>query len=122
MSFLFDLYQQGQISTATTKAEQAKRSAESMQIELDDLKRKADGLTIACQAMWEIVRTMGGISDEVLLRKMEEIDLRDGRADGKISATLMLCSSCGRKSNSDRKSCLYCGTAMPVGHVFAAQS
>ena len=115
-----DLYQQGQINAATSKAEQAKQSTESLQRQIEDLQRKSDALTIACQALWEIVRGQAEINDRVLLKKMEEIDLRDGRADGKISMMFVECRNCGRKSNSIRKGCLYCGAPLPPDpHVFA---
>ena len=118
MNILLDLYQQGRINAATNKAEQAQSAAERARWELDSLKRKADALTIACQALWEIVRAQGGLSDELILGKMQEIDARDGRVDGKISATLAPCPACGRSSNAARKSCLYCGEILPVSHVF----
>ena len=119
---LLDLYQQGQINAATSKAEQAKRTSDSMQKEIEDLKRKSDALTIACQALWEIVRSQSQLADRLLLKKMEEIDLRDGRADGKISMMFVECRNCGRKSNSVRKGCLYCGAPLPPDpHVFAQE-
>ena len=115
-----DLYQQGQINDANAKAEQAKRNVDSLHQEIEELKRKSDALTIGCQALWEIVRGQLQITDRALLSKMEEIDLRDGRADGKISTVLAACPNCGRNSNSVRKSCLYCGTLLPPDpHVFA---
>lgn len=115
---LFDLYQQRQIGDASARAADAKGKADQLRYEVNALKRKADTLTLACQALWEIVRSQAGISDEVLLAKMQEIDARDGRLDGKISGTLVPCPTCGRNGNAARKTCLYCGTEMPVRHVF----
>lgn len=118
MHFLIDLYQQQRINSATNKAEGAKSAADRAQWEINDLKRKADALTITCQALWEIVRAQGGLSDSLLLAKMQEIDARDGRVDGKISGTLADCPACGRRSQAKRKSCLYCGEPLPVDHIF----
>lgn len=118
MDFLIDLYQHGRINEARNKAERAKEVAQQVRWDLDDLKRKADALTITCQALWEILRTQTAMSDNEILLKMEEIDARDGRLDGKISTTLTACPSCNRKSNSNRKVCLYCGADLPVKHVF----
>lgn len=118
MDFLFDLYQQGKINQATNKADRAKEKADLFQDEINDLKRKADALTIACQALWELVQSQSGLSDDVILGKIQEIDARDGSVDGKISVTLAMCPRCGRGSNAARKWCLYCGEPLPVQHVF----
>ena len=120
MSIFFDIYQQGKIAVADAKAEHAKSESERLRQQVQDLQRKCDGLTIACQSLWEIVRDRAGIGDEALLAKMQEVDLRDGQADGKISPALASCPSCGRRSNAARKLCLYCGASMPVAHVFGS--
>ena len=121
MPLFLDLYQQGQINAAASTAEQAKQSTESLRRQIEDLQRKSDALTIACQALWEIVRNQSQMTDLVLLRKMEEIDLRDGRADGKISKTFVECPNCRRNNSSARKGCLYCGAPLPAGPNVVAQ-
>jgi hypothetical protein len=118
MSLFIDLYQQGQIASATAKAEHAKTETEILRHQITDLQRKSDALTIACQALWELLRPRMDIDDGALLAKMQEIDLRDGRADGKISTALIPCPRCHRQSNGARKNCLYCGEVLPVTHVF----
>ena len=124
---LIDLYQyqssglaqvQSQANLATVRANRAHDTSEILRGTVEDLKRKADALTITCQALWEIVRTQSGLSDDAILKKMEEIDARDGRVDGKISARVQECPKCRRNSNVNRRNCLYCGTAMPVENVF----
>ena len=76
-------------------------------------------MALASQAMWELVSERAQLTDSDIRVKMEEIDLRDGSADGKMSGTLEACPTCGQKTNSVRKSCLYCGTEMPGGNAFA---
>src|SRR5688500_15897868 len=100
MDILFDLYQQRQIGEAQSRASDAKNASDQLRFEVRDLKRRADALTIACQALWEIVRAQGSLGDEALVAKMQEVDARDGRADGRISTTLLPCPTCGRKSNA----------------------
>ncbi|MBM3822088.1 MAG: hypothetical protein FJ404_04200 [Verrucomicrobia bacterium] len=82
------------------------------------MKRKADALTIACQALWELLRRNSDLSDDLLIRTMEEIDLRDGKQDGKITRRPVPCPKCRRNSQSGRSHCLYCGELLPVVHVF----
>jgi hypothetical protein len=118
MDLIIDAYQQGQIAEAQVSAAQASDRAKRLQAEVDDLKRRADALTIANQALWEILRARLGIEDKTVLLKMQEIDLRDGLADGKISPRPVACPRCARNSNSKRRACLYCGAALPAGHLF----
>ena len=40
---------------------------------------------LATVAMWELVREKLQLTDQMLLEKMEEIDLRDGSKDGKLA-------------------------------------
>ena len=118
MELLIDLYQQGKITEARNQAEHAVDRTKRLQDEVDDLKRKADALTIACQSLWEIVRTRLTLDEEMMLAKMQEIDLRDGKLDGKIATKKITCPSCARPNNTKRHSCLYCGRRLSGGHVF----
>ena len=79
----------------------------------EDLKRKVDALAIAVEAMSEILQERLGVSDSAILEKMQEIDGRDGRLDGKTSPVVLLCPECGRKSNSSHSACIYCGAPLP---------
>lgn len=118
LDLIIDLYQQQQIDEAQRKAQQAKNRSEISQQEIGDLQRKADALTIACQALWEIVQLRLGVDQTELLKKMQEIDGRDGAVDGKIGHTLLACNKCKRKTSAKRSQCLYCGTVLSGGHLF----
>jgi len=62
--------------------------------------------------MWELVSEQTGLADADLLKRMQEVDLRDGKADGKITPVPVDCSKCSRPVNPRRKTCMYCGAAM----------
>ncbi len=109
MNIFYGFLQQYQIQKAQTDMENAKQKAEHIQKEIYDLSGRLDALILATQAVWEIVKEQTGVDDERLLKKMEDIDLRDGVADGKITATITMCPKCGRTNNSKRGNCLYCG-------------
>ena len=53
--------------------------------------------------------------DVALEAKIQELHLRDGKLDGKLTLNPVNCTECGRKLHERRKTCLYCGT--PVSPV-----
>lgn len=88
-----------------------------LRIQVEELQRRLDTMTLAAQAMWELLRVHGRFSDTDLLEKMQEVDLRDGQADGRISSGLVNCPGCGRRNRSTRRHCVFCGAALPTPHV-----
>ena len=66
-------------------------------------------LRLVNQALWELVRDQTGLDKFTLERKIEEIDGRDGRIDGRLTDIGLKCPQCGRVSNSKHAKCLYCG-------------
>jgi len=119
METLIALDHEVRIHEVRTKASQAKDKVERLAWEVEDLQRKSEALTVACQALWELLRSRTGLTDREILEKMQEIDFRDGRLDGKIGSTILRCPQCSRKNKSLRKTCLYCGCQLPTDHVFA---
>ena len=76
------------------------------------LERQMDRLSLACQAMWELIRDHTSLTEADLDKKILEIDLRDGKADGKIAAVVLECPACGAKTNSKRTTCIMCGAPL----------
>ena len=93
-------------------------SSSDNQAELITLRGQVDRLTLACQAMWELIRESGSFSESELQEKITEVDLRDGAADGRLGSTVLKCPSCGRNSNSRRDSCIWCGGPIEREHIF----
>lgn len=86
---------------------------------VERLETKLDNLALACQSLWEILRDSTDLTEKELAAKMEEIDIRDGMRDGKITPTSQSCKSCGRKTSRKRSKCIYCGKPTPeVGETF----
>ena len=83
----------------------------SVQEDLRHAQARIDKLSLTCQALWEILRDNTGLTDEMLLQKVQEIDLRDGQADGKMSGAKVgsSCPKCSRPLNRKHRKCLYCG-------------
>lgn len=109
----WELYQISQINEANTKARKAENRVQVQRAHIDMLEARMEALALACQSMWELLRDRSKLTEEDLLEKMQEVDLRDGQADGRMSKEAAVCSYCDRKSPAKRKSCIYCGK--PIG-------
>lgn len=79
-----------------------------VRVYIERLDHKINGLALACQALWEILKENTELSEAVLADRMQQIDLRDGVADGKITHTVIECPKCGRKTTRRRTRCMYC--------------
>jgi hypothetical protein len=106
--------------SARIDAQAAKGKANRVEIELSALTRQVEHLSLACQALWELLRDNTNFEEDHILEKMQEIDMRDGKPDGRMHRRVLECPECGRKANSQRERCLYCGADMyeARGHVF----
>ena len=106
----WELNQQRDISYAQDAAHHASRKATDLTSEIRTLRSAIDKLLLINRALWEIVAEKNGLSDEYLTQKVNEIDLRDGKLDGKITTAVRQCASCGKTIFAGHQKCLYCGT------------
>jgi hypothetical protein len=114
----WEFYQQGQIHQAKSNASRAEQKAISVKGEIQRVSARIDSLALTCQAMWELIRERTNLSDEDIEARMQEIDLRDGREDGRMHTPVFECSECGRKVSSRHQRCLYCGAEFDPNHLF----
>ncbi|HUG17900.1 MAG TPA: hypothetical protein VMM56_02915 [Planctomycetaceae bacterium] len=114
----WELYQQSQIHGARSDAARAEGKAIRVEDELRRVYDRIDSLALICQAMWELIRDRTTLTDQDIERKVEEIDLRDGKADGKMSTPPRNCTQCGRVIARRHSRCLYCGVEFEKEHVF----
>ena len=76
----------------------------------ENLKADVDKLYLITKALWEILKEHHGYDDVELFKRVTEIDLRDGRADGRIAGQgAPKCPHCGRAMIGSTPLCLYCG-------------
>jgi hypothetical protein len=115
---LWEAYQETRIAGAERAAESAESKVERYARTTEDLQRHVDRLSLACQALWELLRERSDLTEDELERKMLEIDGRDGAVDGKITAQPLDCPSCGRKTNSKRAVCIMCGAPIKRPYPF----
>jgi hypothetical protein len=74
-----------------------------------ELEHQIERLSLLNQALWEVLRTRLGLHDSDLEQVINEVDLRDGVQDGRMTTTALKCPKCGRVSSSKHWKCLYCG-------------
>ncbi len=73
---------------------------------------RVDRALLACEAMWSLMREKLELTDEDLICRMNEIDLGDGKLDGKVQKVAFACPSCGRTISRRLPKCMYCGQAI----------
>lgn len=74
---------------------------------------RIDALELACAAMWDLLKKKGGLTDDELIRAIEEVDGRDGKVDGKMRPVNESCPNCNRRLvTKSRKACVWCGAAL----------
>ncbi|MBN1516746.1 hypothetical protein JXA32_09280 [Candidatus Sumerlaeota bacterium] len=83
-----------------------------------ELGMRLDRIALICQAMWELLREHTGMSDEDVMQKMAEIDLRDGKEDGKMRHKVVTCPNCKRPANTRMARCWFCGQEFKREHLF----
>lgn len=96
---------------AQTTGQLAARTASEVRTQNDAIKFDVEKLFMITEALWECLKQQHGYTDESLINMIEEIDLRDGRLDGKVakSADRPACKDCGRILIRRQARCLYCG-------------
>lgn len=83
-----------------------------------ELGRRLEKLSLICRAMWTLVQERSNLSEKELLQRTTEIDLLDGKADGRVSVPAQQCKTCERTIAPHHDRCLYCGGRKLVKSVF----
>lgn len=116
--FVWNLYQEQRIHEAQEDARNTRHKVASTQGDLTDLTNRVERLSLLCQAMWELLSQHTHISNNDLIRKVVEVDLRDGREDGKIASRVIQCPKCKNNVNTQRPRCVVCGSVIATKHPF----
>ncbi len=111
LEFLFwELNQQRIIGNAKAQAAAASKKAVDLKAEVRELRRIVNKLMLVTQALWEIIAKTNQLDNKLLIKKVNEVDLRDGKLDGKLKRAVKKCASCGRTLHREHSKCLYCGS------------
>ena len=100
-------------SQAQSAGERASRTAAEVRTQNEAIACDVEKLFMITEALWTILKEERGYSDDELIRRIQDIDLRDGRFDGKVAKQQNpSCPQCGRTLMNKHPVCLYCGTAV----------
>jgi len=117
-SMFRDLHFDGPIRKAGKEVRAVESTARKAVDGVSDVRESLDRLALICQSMWELLSERTELSEDDLLAKVREVDLRDGTLDGKAPSSPKECPGCKRLNNARREACLYCCAELPGGTAF----
>ena len=99
------------IAEATASATHTTSNATRREVRC--LEEELDRLELILEAQWSLLREKLGLTDADLKKRIREIDLEDGKLDGRVTRTPMTtCPQCQRQVSARDLSCVYCGEAL----------
>ena len=101
--------------SARLVAEDAHQAVNRVEDQFSRVDADIERLLLLTEALWSLLKEQHGYTDEELIRRVLEIDSRDGRIDGRLAAKPPEnCPHCDRPIPGERRYCLYCGEPVPV--------
>lgn len=118
MDQFFYIHSDHSLGATRQKVEEAAHRANKSEQLYEELMQRHEKMALVCQALLELVQERTGITDDDLEKKILEVDLRDGKADGQMKPQISKCPTCGRNVSSKRPVCIFCGTESKHSHTF----
>ncbi|MHC5123473.1 MAG: hypothetical protein ACYSOR_04640 [Planctomycetota bacterium] len=94
---------------AVRAAAGAKHAAKRAEQHADLLEANLAKSLMISEALWELLAEKTGLTENDLLEKLHEVDMRDGVLDGNNQRSAAHGPACGRKVSGRHAACLYCG-------------
>lgn len=110
LDFLWNAGQDLQQHETRRQLEQNEELALDAKAKVTLLEHKLQRLTLVTEALWEIVKHETGRKDADLIAIMTDLDLSDGKRDGKHRRPAAKCHQCGRSFQRAHARCMYCNT------------
>jgi ribosomal protein L32 len=97
---------------ASITGELAARTATEARAETEAMRFDVEKLFLITEALWTLLKEKHGYTEEQLVKRIQAIDLQDGKLDGKRAkaSSRSDCPACGRKQMTRHPVCLFCGT------------
>ena len=118
MSIFYDIYQNTQISGAEVRAQRSEAKAEDAKEAVEQLEERVNRLTLINMALWSLLKEITNLTEEDLVKRVEEIDLQDGYIDGRTRPKIASCDQCGQTLSQKHQRCLHCGWEPQVQGAF----
>ncbi len=98
---------------AGRQASAAASAARKVRSESEALVDRVERLALMTEALWILLRDRFDVQEEELLKIARDLDLSDGKLDGRVQRAASECPGCRRMVGKRHAKCLYCGTEMP---------
>ena len=103
-----------QVNAAALSAQEAASEARStvrdLEAQVNYLKSDVDRLMMITEGLWTLLKRANNFTDQELRDLVNEIDLRDGKLDGRCKpAGIYVCPACSRPVSIRMNTCMYCG-------------
>jgi hypothetical protein len=117
-----DMYQQGKLSEQDTLQADSDRRITNTGDRLRDLETRHERMRLVMAALWQLLKSHTGMTDSDLKKYIEQVDLSDGKRDGKLARATgaMDCPKCSRRILKSATICVWCGSTLTVGDAFHA--
>jgi hypothetical protein len=115
-SFFWEWNQHQRINDASRRIGDVRNDIASSE---RDTQRKLDQLMLINMAMWSFIEEKLGVTEQQLADRIRDIDLRDGKIDGRLAREGLECPKCKRVMSVRHQKCLYCGEAGLKTRVFS---
>lgn len=78
-----------------------------------ELQAQVDKLEMIVEALWRQLKRHTELTDEDLIETISQIDLEDGKYDGKKETKSFIdCPGCQRRISKNHTKCFYCGEVL----------
>ena len=97
-------------ASAERRASSSEHQALKANREVRQLEARVEKLTMVAAAMWTLLKKQHPeLSDDQLAQAVQDIDLSDGKLDGRVRHDACACPNCSRPIAGRHERCIYCG-------------
>ncbi len=115
----WDIPAYAETAAAERRAASSEHQAQRAQQQVRQLEERVDKLSMITAALWMLLKAHEPyLTDERLAQAVEEIDLSDGRLDGRVRNNVHECAACSRPVAPRHDRCIYCGNDIQRGDPF----
>jgi hypothetical protein len=120
LNWLFDIHQQGKVADLHAAHAESRSRVTGLTEEALAFELRYERLRLVTVALWKLLKDHTGLTEADLRRYVMDVDLLDGKADGKIDRNkgIINCESCNRRIKRSALVCVYCGERNSQGDSF----